>query len=143
MPVGEVGSRMTKVSQSRQSQRGRLTAFRQVLHFGRVLREERFIVLSNKTTVKEQYVRKAETQIYISKVVHLPFALHSVPSKRTHGPRCTLSWDLGNVRLTPDSDCRRYNGARSVALGQRSGRPEGAARKAKHWTIASRTLAWL
>ena len=53
------------------------------------------------------------------------FALHSVPSDG-HIDREVRPLGSWNVRLMPDYDCRRFNGARSVALTRRSGSPEDA-----------------
>ena len=61
---------------------------------------------------------------YIS-IASRSFALHSVPSDG-HIDREVRPLGSWNVRLMPDYDCRRFNGARSVALTRRSGSPEDA-----------------
>jgi hypothetical protein len=80
--------------------------------------------------------------LYIS-IASRAFALHSVPSNG-HIDREVRPLGSWNVRLMPDCDCRRFNGALSVALTRRSGSPEDARGrhwKAKHWMTASRTFA--
>lgn len=86
------------------------------------MKNDRHMVLSLRTARRSSVC--AWGVLYIS-IASRSFALHSVPSDG-HIDREVRPLGSWNVRLMPDCDCRRFNGARSVALTRRSGSPEDA-----------------